>query len=217
MKKLLTAILSVVFLSTLSAKAEIGIGVSGALHAFDASGTETTRSSGEKNNGSHKEDAMVPEVFVEAILDNGAAFGVSFIPKREIGTKSRSDSNSDGDTGTYKAEAELGSVAQIYADIPLTTVANFPIYAKLGIQHATINTLESLNSGSSYPNKDVMGYSVGLGTKGDVPFGSNLYYKAELSYTDFGTYEADSDSSPANKVSADLEFINARLSIGMKF
>ena len=43
MKKLLTAILSVVFLSTLSAKAEIGVGVSGALHAFDASGTETTR------------------------------------------------------------------------------------------------------------------------------------------------------------------------------
>ena len=25
------------------------------------------------------------------------------------------------------AEAELGSVAQIYADIPLTTVANFPL------------------------------------------------------------------------------------------
>ena len=46
---------------------------------------------------------------------------MSFIPKREIGTKSRSDPNSDGDTGTYKAEAELGSVAQIYADIPLTT------------------------------------------------------------------------------------------------
>ena len=136
---------------------------------------------------------------------------------QKIGTKSRSDSNSDGDTGTYKAEAELGSVAQIYADIPLTTVANFPIYAKLGIQHATIKTLESLNSGSSYPNKDVMGYSVGLGTKGDIPFGSNLYYKAEVSYTDFGTYEADSDSSPANKVSADLESYNARLSIGMKF
>ena len=217
MKKLLTAILSVVFLSTLSAKAEIGIGVSGALHALDASGTETTRQSGQKNNGSHSEDAAVPEVFVEAILDNGGAFGLSFIPKRELGTKSRSDSNSDGDTGTYKAEAELGSVAQIYADIPLTTVANFPIYAKLGIQHATIKTLESLNSGSSYPNKDVMGYSVGLGTKGDIPFGSNLYYKAEVSYTDFGTYEADSDSSPANKVSADLESYNARLSIGMKF
>ena len=217
MKKLLTAILSVVFLSTLSAKAEIGIGVSGALHALDASGTETTRSSGQKNSGSHSEDAAVPEVFVEAILDNGGALGISFIPKRELGTKSRSDSNSDGDTGTYKAEAELGSVAQIYADIPLTTVANFPIYAKLGIQHATIKTLESLNSGSSYPNKDVMGYSLGLGTKGDIPFGSNLYYKAEVSYTDFGTYEADSDSSPANKVSADLESYNARLSIGMKF
>ena len=35
-------------------EAEIGIGVSGALHMLDASGAETTRQSGEVNKGSSK-------------------------------------------------------------------------------------------------------------------------------------------------------------------
>ena len=149
MKKLLTAILSVVFLSTLSAKAEIGIGVSGALHALDASGTETTRSSGQKNNGSHEEDALVPELFIEAMYDNGAAIGISYIPVRDMGSKSRTDTNSDGDTGTYTAKAELANVGQIYVDVPLPIDLGYPIYAKLGAQHVTLKTLESLNSGTT--------------------------------------------------------------------
>ncbi len=218
MKKLLTAVLSVVFLTTFSAKAEFGIGVSGAFHNMDASGTETTRQSAEKNKGSHEEDVMIPEIFVEAMIGDNGALGISFIPKRELGTKSRTDSNSHGqDNGTYKADAKLSNVVQLYADVPMTSVGAFPIYAKLGIQHVTVQTLESLNSGSSYPNKDLMGYTVGLGTKGDLPFVNNMYYKIEASYTDYGTYKADSDSDPANNVEADLESYAGKISIGMKF
>ena len=144
MKKLLTIFLSFLFISTSLVKADVGIGVTGALHMFDASGTETTRTSNEKNNGSHSEDVMVPELFVEAITDDGVAFGLSYIPVRELGSKSRSDTNSAGDTGTYKAEAELDNVIQFYTDIPMSEVAGYPLYAKVGIQHATIKTLESL-------------------------------------------------------------------------
>ena len=171
----------------------------------------------EKNNGSHEEDVLVPEIFVEAILDNGAAIGLSYIPTRDMGSKSRSDTNSEGDTGSYKAEAELDNVVQIYADIPFGDVAGYNVYGKVGIQHATIVTLESLNSGSSYPDKDVLGVTLGLGARGDLPYGNNLFYKFDVTYTDFEDYEADSDSSPANKISADLEDIAAKVSIGYKF
>jgi len=215
MKKLLTIFLSFLFISTSLAKADVGIGVTGALHMFDASGTETTRQSSEKNNGSHAEDVMVPELFVEALTDDGVAFGVSYIPTRELGSKSRSDTNSAGDTGTYKAEAELDNVIQLYSDIPMTEVAGYPLYAKVGIQHATIVTLESLNSGSTYPNKDVLGYTIGLGTKGDLT--GNLYYKAEATYTDFEDYSAGDTAGTGNKVEADLEDIAVKLSIGYKF
>jgi len=215
MKKLLSIISLLFFVTTFSAKAEIGVGITGAAHLIDGSGSETTRTSNEVNNGSHDESALVPEIFVEAIDDSGVAFGISYIPVRDMGSKSRSDSNSAGDTGTYKAAAELSNVIQFYTDIPTGTLGAFPIHTKLGLQRVTVETLESLNSGSAYPNRDLYGFTIGLGTKGDLPYGNNLYYKGELTYTNFETYEAV--STAGNKVVADLEDYAAKISIGYKF
>ncbi len=217
MKKFVTILLSFLFISFQAAKADVGIGITAAVHSLDASGTETTRTSGQKNPGSHTEEAVVAELFIESISDNGGAFGLAYIPTREMGSKSRSDTNSDGDTGTYKAEAELDNVVQVYADIPMTELAGFPIYAKVGIQHATIATLESLNSGSTYPDEDVLGYTIGFGTRGDLAYGNNLYYKAEATYTDFEDYSANDEAGTGNKVEADLESFAVKLSIGYKF
>ena len=216
MKKLLSIISLLFFVTTFSAKAEMGIGITAAAHMVDGSGSETTRTSGQVNNGSHDETAVIPEVFVEAIDDNsGLTVGISYIPVRDVGSKSRTDSNSEGDSGTYKADAELNNVFQIYADIPTGSLGSFPIHTKLGVQRVTVETLESLNSGSEYPNRDLLGFTVGLGTKGDLPFGNNLYYKGELTYTNFETYEAV--STAGNKVVADLEDVAAKLSVGYKF
>ena len=216
MKKLLTIISSILLVSTVTAKAEIGFGVSGALHFLDASGTETTRQSSEKNNGSHSEEVVVPELFVESILDTGLAVGLSYIPTRDMGSKSRTDSNSEGDSGTYKAAAELDNVFKVYADIPTgAQLYGADTYVHIGIQHVTLTTLESLNSGETYPNKDLMGATIGFGAKGELPYGNNLYYKSELTYTNFESYNAT--GTAGNKVDADLEDIAARLSIGYKF
>ena len=216
MKKIIAIFLSLTFLSIQAVKAEgFGIGISGAVHMLDVSGTETTRQSSEKNSGSHDEEAIVPEIFVETFMDGGVALGIAYIPTREMGSKSRSDTNSEGDTGTYKAEAELDNVIQIYADIPVGSFGGRDVYGKVGIQHATISTLESLNSGSTYPDEDVLGLTLGLGTKGDLA--ANAYYKAELTYTNFEDYSAESSSTIPNKVDADLEDIAARFSIGYKF
>jgi len=215
MKKILIIFLSFIFVTFQAAKADIGVGVSGAFHMLDADGHETTRTSGEKNKGSHSEDVLVPEAFIEFIDDSGYAIGLSYIPTRDVGDKSRSDSNSEGDTGTYRANAELDDLVQLYADIPMTQAYGLDVYGKIGVQHATVVTMESLNSGETYPNKDVYGFTLGLGVKGDVPYGNNLYYKSELTYTDFGQYSAK--GSAGNTVDADLVDITARLSIGYKF
>lgn len=220
MKKNITILLSILFLSFQSVKAEFGIGVTGAVHFIDASGTETTRSSEQKNTADHSHEAIVPELFIEAMTDNGGAIGIAYIPTKELGSESRKDTNSEGSTGTYKADAELSNVFQIYGDVPTPiSLGGNDIYAKIGIQHATISTLESLNSGSTYPDKDVYGYSIGLGTKGDLTLGSgsNLYYKAEAVYTDFEDYAADDEAGTGNKVEAELEDFAVKFSIGKKF
>ena len=182
--------------------------------SIDGDGSETTRTSNQVNKGSHSKTVTVPEVFVELLMDNGGALGVSYIPTRDMGSKSRSDTNSEGDTGTYTAKAELDNVVKFYGDIPMGSFAGGTSYLTLGLQHVELATLESLNSGATYPDKNLFGYTVGLGLKGDVPYGSNLYYKGEVTYTDFETYEAD---GAGNKVSADLDATAARLSIGYKF
>ncbi len=221
MKRFITILLSFLFISFQSAKAEVGFGISGAYHMIDVSGTETTRNSGEKNNGSHSEDVLVPELFLEAITDGGAAIGVSYIPTREMGSKSRTDTNptaadSGNDAGTYKASAELDNVVQFYVDYPFADAYGATIYGKVGVQHATIVTLESLNSGSTYPDEDVLGLTLGLGAKGDLPYG-NLYYKAEAAFTDFEDYTENDSTNTGNKVTAELEDVSVKLSVGYKF
>ena len=213
MKKITSIVIFLLFATAQTVKADFAVGITGAMHMFEASGTETTRQSAQKNTGSHDEDAVVPELFIEASGDNGVTVGMSYIPTRELGNKSRSDTNSDGDTGTYTAKAELDNVVQLYVDVPFAETFGSTVYGKVGIQHATITTLESLNSGATYPNKDLFGYTIGLGMKGDLPYG-NTYYKAELAYTDFENYEAD---GAGNHVKAELEDIAARVSIGYKF
>ena len=223
MKRFITILLSFLFISIQTAKADsVGVGVTGAFHMFDVSGTETTRQSGQKNNGSHEEDALVPELFIEAMYDNGAAIGISYIPVRDMGSKSRTDTNptaadSGNDAGTYTASAELDNVFQFYVDYPFAGAGGATFYGKVGVQHATIKTLESLNSGSTYPDEDVLGLTLGLGAKGDIHYGNNLYYKTEVTYTDFEDYSENDETGTNNKVEAELEDVALKLSVGYKF
>ena len=220
MKKLIAIVSSLFLVTTISVKAEMGIGISGAYHMLDGSGTETTRQSGQKNTGSHSEDVLVPELFLEAIAENGAAFGLSYISTRDLGTKARTDAESPGDTdsddGTYTAKAEFDNVIKIYGDIPIASFLG-TTYLHLGVQHVTLVTLESISTsgGTTYPNEDLFGTTIGLGFKGDLPFGNNMYYKTEVTYTDFDDYEGKSSSG--NQISADLDDTAVRLSIGYKF
>jgi len=216
MKKIITTILTLLFISTISAKAEYAIGITGAMHSVDTSGQEKLRDSGKITTASRSEEAIVPEVFFEIIGDSGAAIGISYIPIRELGSKSRTDSNGGGDSGTYTADAELDDVVQIYVDVPFSQYGNNSIYAKVGVQHATVVTKETLNSGSTYGNDDITGLTLGIGTKADLPYADGLFYKAEATYTDFiDGYHAT--SSAGNEITADLDSTAIKLSLGYKF
>ena len=206
-----------ILLSYTNLKADTVLGVTAGFHSVEASGTETLRTSAKKTNGSITEDSVLAEIFLEGIADNGYAVGIAYIPTRDAGAKSRTDSNSNGDSGTYKAEAELDNVIQAYVDVPFTEYYGATIYGKLGIQHATVKTLESLNSGSSYPDTDMFGYTLGLGARGDLPYGDGLIYKLDLTYTDFEDYSESAADGNGNSITADLEDTAFKISVGKKF
>ncbi len=214
MKKLLVIISAAIMSLSITSASNAdnwGVGVTAALTELDTSGTQTLKDTGGTTSTSITEDVALPELFVEYQMDSGVSFGVSYIPVQELGSKSRTDT--DIATATNKASAELDNLFMFYLDYPIYE----NVYVKGGIQHTTIVTTENLGTGSSYDDEDVLGYTLGLGVKGDLPYGNGLFYKAEVSYTDFDEYSDSSTNGEGNKVVADTEATSVKLSVGYKF
>ena len=91
MKKILTIVTAILFASA-SAYAEIRIGFSGAFTGLSTDGTETTKSSGEKNTGTRDEDVVVPSLFLEYSPQGTFAFGLDIVPgEAELGSGTGAD------------------------------------------------------------------------------------------------------------------------------
>ena len=203
MKKLIAVIFSLFFLGSTYAVAEIGIGITGNFASLDTDGKEVEISGNkETNTGSHSEDILVPEVFVEFTGDNGFAFGASYIPSRELGSKTRTDADgadaAENDDGNSTAKAELDNLWMVYTDIPVG-----PVYAHLGYFEADIETTESLPN-STYGNKSVDGYQLGVGME------INDNASVEFMYTDIDEFTLTSTSG-SSSVTADPEIMTLRL------
>lgn len=212
-KTIISVIASLMVLTQTSVFAgDFAMGITANLSSIDTEGSETLRQSGNVTKASHEENVTVPEIFVEVVSDGGA-FGLAYIPVQELGTKSRTDSNDDGDSGTYKADAELSSHVMLYADINMGEAYGATVYGKVGVSRANIKTSESLNSGSTYGDQDVFGLTIGLGARNDLM--GNYFYKIEGTYTDYEEYK--DTSTVNNSVQAETEIMSAKFSLGYNF
>ena len=212
MKKLATITAAFLLIAN-TVNAEIGIGVTANFAEIDTSGSETLRDSGKITTASRSESELLPEIFIEARGDRGA-FGLAYIPVQELGSGSRDDANSEGDTGNYTAKAEVKKHMMLYADVNVTEFSGQNLYVTGGISTATISTGETLNGGSAYKDEDVIGYTIGAGFTGDMPFINNAYYKLAYTYTDYDGYESNNSN---NKIVADTEVDSIKASIGYSF
>ena len=219
MKKILIGIFTFLFMSA-NAFAGVNVGISGAFTSFETDGTETTKSSSQKNKGSEDENVIVPSVFLEFQAENGFALGIDIIPaEAELG--SGTGSNDDAETsGANKASAELTSHNTVYALIPL---GGNGIYVKGGVARATVDTTERLATGTTYGNEDVDGLMLGVGFQRDGDNG--LFFRAEGTYTDYddvkfnGSFNGNAvgDGAVRNVVDADIDALALRISVGKSF
>ena len=214
-----TSIMLLVFANVNAAEKRIG--VSAAFTQFSSDGTETMKSSGTKTSKTQDENVVVPSIFIEVANDNGLAIGLDFMPiEAELGsgTNARTDTDTDdaSDTaGNNKVSAELTSHTTLYLS---KSLGDNGAYLKGGLAMATIDTTETLATGSTYGNEDVTGFLIGLGMNKDINNGT--FFRTELTYTDYedvtinGT--ADSDGVK-NKIDADIDAVAFRISIGKAF
>ena len=217
--------LTLAFLLTLfgssQSLAEYGftVGITGSMAMIEASGQETE--GGEVSRGEVSNNVGVGSIFVEYndILGSGFSLGIDYIPGSSDVSSSisqRTDSNSEGDSATNKAQAEIDGHTTYYATYGVSEGA----YLKVGYVEADLNTLETLGTGSKYANETINGWEVGAGVEFDAYMGS--VGRFELTHIDYGDIEIRSSVARAgvtnnNLIEADLDVTRLSASLGYKF
>ena len=166
MKKInvILASFTLLFFTSLNAETKYGFSIIGG--QTDISGTETegTAADTSTRTKSITEQFLGGDLFMESVNDSGFTYGVSWVPLNvELGEGSRSDSNSEGDTGTRTAKAELSNLLTAYTNIPMGSGG---WYTVLGVHYTTVKTDETLNE-SSYDDETIFGGQIGIGLRSD--------------------------------------------------
>ena len=216
MKKIHQFIIAMIVLAFSSTSyAEIKYGVSGALTFIEADGTETE--GGEKNSGDAENIVVIPSLFAEYAYSDTISLGIDYIPfSADVSdkTKKRSDTETSVTGTTTTTSTSRSQSAQAELENHITLYANYNLdnglYLKGGVAHVTLNTEESLGTGSKYGNEDILGYLVGFG----IESGN---WRTELTYTDYEDISLTSSVARTgvttnNKIDADLDTVALRVS-----
>lgn len=219
MKKILLTAFAIIVLPFAVNAAETRIGFSAAVSFFDISGTETTKSSGQKQSKDHEETAVVPGLFIERAGDTGVTLGFEFVPGEADlgdGKNARTDTDTDdaSDTaGTNKVSAEVSGHKTLYVLVPVKETGAF---VRFGLIRADVDTTETLATGSTYGNESVDGKVFGVGFER----GDDGFVRVEGTYTDYDDLKFNGSldtNSVRNTVDADIDALAIKISVGKKF
>ena len=219
MKKILITITAMLLTTTSAFAASYGI--SGTVLYYDASGSETTKTSGEKNNKSETGLAPVLSVFVEQELDSGVTVGLDLVPySAEVGSASMNSDDDIETAGTNKVDVNFKNQVTLYADFPIGSFDGG--YLKAGVHQVTVETDDKLSTGSKYGDEDLNGIMLGIGKRGDTSAGGFFKIEGLISIYEGGTFNAATggnttgDDSVFNKVELD-DLITAGIKVSVGF
>ena len=206
----------------------VSMGLTASALYYDASGHEKMKSSGSKTNKSESGGAGFMSIFLEYTLPTDTVIGIDVIPySNKIGDASDAKVDTDVDdltdtAGTTTVDVHMANSAMIYieqpVDIPGLSDLGSP-YVKVGYSQMTLETDESVATGSTYGDETMNAIHVGLGMKGDLDSGG--FWKAGLLYGSYdgATFISSQDvDSVSNTIELeDMETMQFRLSIGQSF
>ena len=164
----------------------------------------------------------VGAIFAEYTFAQGSTIGIEYIPgEADIGKGSRTQSNDtaalNDASGTITAKATISEYTRIYVEPTWMANDRFGIFVKGGAAHLSVQpsyteTADTIQG--TYKSEDVWGVMYGVGAK--AYFG-NVFLKAEYLETEFGTYSHQSTTGDKNKITADIDMEETRISIGYNF
>ena len=116
-------------------------------------------------------------------------------------------------------EAALKNHTTYYFETPgLGAGGSGGLYLTGGITSVDLLTQEALGTGSSYPDVDLDGYTVGIGWKSGTD--SGILAKIAAEYTDYESISLTSTAAggaTANVINAELDTFAVKISLGYSF
>ena len=218
MKKIVLTALAMMFITSSVYAASMGVSAT-ALY-YDASGTETVKSSGTKNEKSDSGLAPIPSFFIETETADGGVIGLDVIPfgaNVADASNSRTDTDTDdaSDTaGTNEVDVNFKNHITLYMEKPVDMVDG--AFVKFGLNRVTIETDETLATGSTYGDETVLGVTIGIGKRTDTGDGGFTKIEANVSRYQGATFQGSADSdSVRNSIELDPFYTaGIRLSVG---
>ena len=215
-KKLIGVIGSFLFLlfATVNANsAAVGISVS----QIDVEGSGTEVVAGQNSNTGNKDETIsaVPSIFLESDPVNGWVFGIDYIPVgAEFVSSSKTQTNITSGTSateskTQKVEGDLDDHITFYVEKEIYN----GVYLKGGVISVTVTSNESIGTGSTYGDDQLLGWTGAIGYKYDF---DSMFIKAEIASSDYDTIEL-SATNTTNSVTGDIDTTTAKIAIGYKF
>ena len=229
---LVSGFVAALSLSSIANAIEFRAGITANTTVYYGNVTEQVKDNGKKNSDEALAAFGYGSGFAEVAFDSiaGIAVGLEHVPSAislETTTRViRSSLYASG--GTPTGETTDGDIQNIAADVTdLNTIyIAIPIMdtglsIKAGYMMGTLETKETLSTGSSYKDVDLDGRYLGGfydGTLGDV-----MFYRIEGGYVLFdditatGTQEGVAASGSFNKITAELGGVRGAFSIGARF
>ena len=195
---------------------------------FSTKGNETTTKLGddglEVNSTTKTGSEDVGAIFAEYTFAQGSTIGIEYIPgEAELGKGSRTQANTasmdpaNDASGTVTAKATISEYTRIYVEPTWMANDRFGVFVKGGAAHLSVQPSYTETADviqGTYKSEDVWGVMYGVGAK--AYFG-NVFVKAEYLETEFGTYSHQSTTGDKNKITADIDMEETRISIGYNF
>ena len=218
MKKIILTALGMMFIA--SSAYAVSIGVSGTALYYDASGTETTKTSAQTNEANESGiGGPIASLFIENDTPNGGIIGLEIIPYGAKVASGEMNSDDDLDTsGTNEVDVNFSNSITLYVESPVDSPIDGS-FVKLGLSSIEIETDETLATGSTYGDERIMGLTIGFGKKTDRADGTFIKVVGEISRYQGATFDGSLDSdSVRNTIELD-DFTTAgiRLSVGKSF
>ena len=230
MNKLITTIMTFIFVATFaftsanSVEVRLGLTAQGA--AFYGNADETQKDSGKKSSEEVIAAFNYGSGFAEVAFDEayGITLGMEYTPesiKIDKATRTiqpnRTHADAAQDSGDQVIKANVEDLVTLYVAVP---IMDSGLYAKVGYIQASLQTKETLATGSTYKDVDLAGMEYGVGYMGDIT--DMVFFKVEGMFIDFDDIaasgsEAGGTAGSVNKITAELGGIAAKASIGVRF